>query len=47
MKGMENPMGCLKGKSKAKPKPGRYECKKCGAVVKKKGSVCKPCKIKE
>lgn len=40
-------MGCLKGKSKAKSKPGHYECKKCGAVAKKKGKVCKPSKIKE
>ena len=35
-------MGCLKGKSKEKPKSGRYTCKKCGAVSDKKGKVCKP-----
>jgi transcription initiation factor TFIIIB Brf1 subunit/transcription initiation factor TFIIB len=40
-------MSCLKGKSKTKAKPGNYECKKCGAVVKIKGKVCKPSKIKE
>jgi len=40
-------MGCQKGKSKHKPKPGLYECKKCGAVVKKKDKVCKGRKIKE
>ena len=40
-------MGCLKGKSKDKPKPGSYECKKCGAVAKKKGKLCKPEKIKK
>lgn len=40
-------MGCLKGKSKTKPKPGAYECPKCGAVVKKKGDVCKAKKIKD
>jgi len=39
-------MACLKGKSKSKPKPGRFECKKCGAVAKKKGKLCKPRKIK-
>ena len=39
-------MGCLKGKSKTKPKPGAYECPKCCAVVKKKGDVCKAKKIK-
>ena len=37
---------CLGGKSEAKPKPGRYECKQCGAVTKKKSHVCKPKKIK-
>jgi transcription initiation factor TFIIIB Brf1 subunit/transcription initiation factor TFIIB len=39
-------MGCKKGKSKHEKKPGNYECKKCGAVVKKKGKVCNPKKIK-
>lgn len=39
-------MGCNKGKSKAKPKPGRYECVDCGAVVKKKNDVCDPKKLK-
>lgn len=39
-------MGCKKGKSETKSKSGRYECKKCGAVVKKKGQICKPHKIK-
>jgi hypothetical protein len=38
-------MGCSKGKSKRKKEPGRYKCKKCGAVVKKKDKVCKPKKI--
>jgi transcription initiation factor TFIIIB Brf1 subunit/transcription initiation factor TFIIB len=40
-------MGCKKGKSSADAKAGNYACKKCGAVVKKKGKVCKPKKIKE
>jgi transcription initiation factor TFIIIB Brf1 subunit/transcription initiation factor TFIIB len=40
-------MGCKKGKSKAKWKPGRYVCRKCGAVVKKKDQVCKPRLIEE
>jgi hypothetical protein len=40
-------MGCLKGKSKAKPKPGAYKCEKCEAVSKKKGDLCKAKKIKE
>jgi len=39
-------MGCLKGKSEAKRKPGRYTCDKCGAVTKKKKHLCKPKKIK-
>lgn len=39
-------MGCKKGQSTHKPKPGHFECAKCGAVVKKKDKVCKPKKIK-
>ncbi len=39
-------MSCLKGKSEAKRKPGRYACAKCGAVTKKKKHLCKPKKIK-
>ena len=39
-------VGCLKGKSKAKPKPGRFECEDCGAVVKSKKDACEPKKIK-
>ena len=40
-------MSCLKGKSENKSKPGRFECRKCGAVSKNKKRVCKPRKIKE
>ena len=40
-------MGCRKGQSEHKPKPGRYQCGKCGAVSKKKGHLCKPKKIKK
>jgi hypothetical protein len=40
-------MGCLKGKKKAKKKPGNFICKKCGAVDKKKKHICKPKKIKK
>ncbi|MCF7818115.1 MAG: hypothetical protein K9M54_09565 [Kiritimatiellales bacterium] len=40
-------MGCKKGESKHEKKPGHYECKKCGAVVKKKDKVCQPKKIKD
>jgi len=40
-------MGCLKGKSEAKAKPGRFRCKACEAVAKKKSHLCKPKKIKE
>lgn len=39
-------MGCLKGKSKSVPKPGRFLCEDCGAVVKSKKDVCDPKKIK-
>ena len=39
-------MGCLKGKSKSKAKPGRYACGRCGAVAKKKADLCKPKKIR-
>jgi hypothetical protein len=39
-------VGCRKGQSKAKPKPGRYRCEDCGAVVKAKKEACEPKKIK-
>ena len=39
-------MDCRKGESEHKAKPGRYQCKQCGAVSKKKTHVCKPKKIK-
>jgi hypothetical protein len=38
---------CLNGKIEAKKKPGRYQCKKCGAVSKEKDNMCKPFKIKK
>ncbi len=38
-------MSCKKGQSTAKSKPGRYLCKDCRAVVKKKSEVCEPKKI--
>jgi transcription initiation factor TFIIIB Brf1 subunit/transcription initiation factor TFIIB len=38
-------MSCKKGESSSKPKKGRYRCKDCGAVVKKKAEVCEPKKI--
>jgi hypothetical protein len=42
-------MGCLKGESKVKPKPGRFRCKDCGAVAKKKKKkdLCEAKKIKD
>jgi hypothetical protein len=40
-------VSCKKGKSVAKPKTGRYTCKDCGAVAKKKSEVCDPKKIKD
>jgi hypothetical protein len=40
-------MSCLKGKFEAKAKAGRFRCKACGAVAKKKAHLCKPKKIKE
>jgi len=39
-------MSCKKGESSTKSKPGRFRCKDCGAVVKKKRQVCDPKKIK-
>ena len=39
-------MGCKKDKGGTKkPKPGRFECEKCGQVGKKKKKLCKPQKI--
>jgi hypothetical protein len=43
----DDDMDCLNGKSEHKAKPGRYRCRQCGAVSKKKGHVCEPKKIKE
>jgi hypothetical protein len=40
-------MDCRKGESEHKAKVGRYRCKQCGAVSKKKSHVCKPKKIKD
>jgi hypothetical protein len=40
-------MSCLKGQGTDKRKPGRFQCKACGAVARKKGALCKPRKIKE
>jgi hypothetical protein len=40
-------MSCQKGKSKVKPKHGRYRCEDCKAVVKKKSDVCEPKKVKK
>jgi hypothetical protein len=39
-------VSCRKGKSKTDPKPGRYRCTECGAVVKKESEVCEPAKLK-
>jgi hypothetical protein len=40
-------MGCKKEEDgeKKKPKPGRFECEKCGQVRTKKKKLCKPQKI--
>ncbi len=42
-------MSCKMGESKVKSKPGRYRCKDCGVVAKKKQKkdLCEPKKIKE
>lgn len=38
-------MGCKKDKPRKAPKPGKFQCRKCGAVAKKKKKICKPEKI--
>jgi len=40
-------VSCQKGKPGDKPKPGRYRCKDCGVVARKKKKLCKPKEIKE
>ncbi|SHJ09836.1 hypothetical protein SAMN02745165_01565 [Malonomonas rubra DSM 5091] len=40
-------MGCLKGKSEVKQKKAKFECEKCGAMVEKKGHVCKPVNVEK
>ncbi len=39
-------MACLKGKPLVKKKEAKVICDKCGSLVKKKGQVCKPVKLK-
>jgi hypothetical protein len=38
-------VGCQKNKPHKPPKPGKFQCRKCGAVKKKKNKLCKPEKI--
>lgn len=38
-------MSCLKGKNLTGKKSARYSCEKCGALVEKKGQICKPQKL--
>jgi hypothetical protein len=40
-------VSCRKVKPKTKPKPGRFRCAGCGAVVKDKKDACEPKKIKK
>ena len=40
-------MSCIKGKTKTKSKPGRFQCTDCGAVAKKKNGVCEPKKVRK
>jgi hypothetical protein len=40
-------MSCQRGNPSQEAKPGRYRCKECGVVRKKKGKLCKPKKIKQ
>ena len=40
-------MACKRDKSKSKPKAGKYQCNRCGAVAKKDKDLCKPKKIKK
>jgi len=35
-------MGCKKDESRMKAKLGRFRCRECGAVAKKKDKVCEP-----
>ena len=38
---------CLHGQSEVKEKKAGFRCRRCGALTKKKGRVCKPEKIKD
>jgi hypothetical protein len=44
---LDEGMGCLKGRKKAKEKPGNFKCRKCGAVNSSRKNLCKAKKIKE
>ena len=39
--------GCVKGNKipEIKPKKARFECKRCGLLARKKGTICKPKKL--
>ena len=41
------PMPCSRDKKKKEPKKGRYLCKNCGQVRKKKRKLCEPRKVKQ
>jgi len=40
-------MSCLKGKSEVKKNKAKFICKKCDALTKDKGDVCKPEKVEK
>ena len=40
-------MPCSRDKKKKEPKKGRYLCKNCGQVRKKKDKLCEPKKVKK
>jgi hypothetical protein len=40
-------MGCKKDEARMKAKLGRFRCRECGAVAKKKDKVCEPKMIKK
>jgi hypothetical protein len=40
-------MSCLKGKSEVKKNKAKYVCKKCDALTKDKGDICRPEKLEK
>ena len=44
---LSSAVGCLEDKPKEWDRPGKFNCKSCGATSDKKTKLCKPAKIEK